>query len=403
MSRFHWVLLAGLYISQFLPVAFFFMGLPAILRAEGMELSQIGALYSLGIVWVLKFLWAPLVDRTGFGRWGHYRIWVLATQSGMVAMLVLISRLGGADDFSSLLVLSLVMTAFAATQDIATDAIACRLLPERLRGPGNAIQIAGGLFGLVLGGGGMLLLFPYLGWQGSVLGLAGLVVIAMMPVLFFREKPVQAASIQWVGVGRLLNFWRRPQMLHWALVLVLLNIGVSIIFPLLHTRLVDVGWPVGSIGLTLNILAPTVSLAAVAMTGTLLTRTDGWRLFQILLPLEAFSVLLLVPLATGAAESPLTLPGILLLFCTHNAVATVAVTMMMGRVETGAEGSDFSLQHGVYLLTGFVAGGVSLQLAGGLGYLNALYIALAAMSVALLVCLRLRAPMLKTSRAYSSQ
>ena len=61
MKRSHWLLIASLYTTQFLPVSFFFMGLPAILRSEGRTLEELGALYLLGFVWVLKIFWAPVV------------------------------------------------------------------------------------------------------------------------------------------------------------------------------------------------------------------------------------------------------------------------------------------------------------------------------------------------------
>ena len=120
----------------------FFMGLPVILRAEGMALEQIGALCVLGFVWVLKLLWAPLVDRIGAGRCSHYRSWLRAMQGAMVVMLIVLSAIDPVNEFALLMPLALVMTAFAATQDVATDALACKLLPHRLRGIGNGIQIA---------------------------------------------------------------------------------------------------------------------------------------------------------------------------------------------------------------------------------------------------------------------
>ena len=34
MNLWGWILIASLYVTQFLPVSFFFMGLPAILREQ---------------------------------------------------------------------------------------------------------------------------------------------------------------------------------------------------------------------------------------------------------------------------------------------------------------------------------------------------------------------------------
>lgn len=104
MKPANWILIASLYVTQFLPVSFFFMGLPAILREQGRTLEEIGALYLLGFVWVFKILWAPLVDRVSFSRLGHYRGWLLAMQAAMIAMLVVIGQIDGLANFPLLVV-----------------------------------------------------------------------------------------------------------------------------------------------------------------------------------------------------------------------------------------------------------------------------------------------------------
>ena len=85
-----WLLLASLYMTQYLGLGFFWIALVAIMRRQGMPLEQLGVIYLLGLFWVIKVLWAPLIDRYGFGRLGHYRGWMLLTQGGMVLCLVVI-------------------------------------------------------------------------------------------------------------------------------------------------------------------------------------------------------------------------------------------------------------------------------------------------------------------------
>src|SRR3954464_7044257 len=84
-------LLAVLYGSQFIPLAFLLYGLPAVLRAQGAALERIAILQLIALVWVVKFAWAPLVDRYGSRRLGHYRGWLLVLQAlltGVVLLLV---------------------------------------------------------------------------------------------------------------------------------------------------------------------------------------------------------------------------------------------------------------------------------------------------------------------------
>src|SRR5918994_964710 len=90
-------LLAVLYGSQFVPLAFILYAMPAVLRQQGVPLELIGLLPLVGLVWVAKVAWAPLVDRFGSQRFGHYRLWLLAGQTVMVAGLLALAPLGGAD------------------------------------------------------------------------------------------------------------------------------------------------------------------------------------------------------------------------------------------------------------------------------------------------------------------
>ena len=52
----------------------------------------------------------------------------------------------------------------AATQDIATDGLTVRILPERWRGLGNSLQVGGYKVGMIVSGAGLLLVIDALGW-----------------------------------------------------------------------------------------------------------------------------------------------------------------------------------------------------------------------------------------------
>ena len=62
------------------------------MRENGIELSTIGFLSWVGLAYSLKFLWAPLVDKTDaplLGRWlGRRRGWMLLSQLVVAAALV---------------------------------------------------------------------------------------------------------------------------------------------------------------------------------------------------------------------------------------------------------------------------------------------------------------------------
>jgi len=369
MSPFHWFFLASLYTAQFLPVAFFFMGLPVVLRAEGFSLEQISALYGLGFIWVLKFLWAPFVDRVRFGRLGHYRIWLLLMQIGIATVLLVISTLDVASEFTLFLVLAMVMTALAATQDVSVDAIACRLLPSQQRGFGNGVQIGGGLLGMIIGAGGMLVVYPYLGWKVSLIALAGIECLMIIPVLLFREASILGTqTVMRSEKQPFWKLWQQDGMRRWALKLVSLNLGVSVAFALLPTLLVDLGWQTGRAGVLLNVIAPLVSLPVALWVGHLMYHERSNKVLPMGLCAQLVGVAGLLMNLLYPSVHVMVPAVILLIYVGHHAVMTVVLSEMMARVIPGNEGGDFSSQHSLFLLTGFVGGALALQFVALSGY-----------------------------------
>ena len=57
-----------LYVAQGMPFGFQAMALPLYLREAGMSLTTIGFASLLALPWMLKALWAPLVERVGRRR-----------------------------------------------------------------------------------------------------------------------------------------------------------------------------------------------------------------------------------------------------------------------------------------------------------------------------------------------
>lgn len=371
-----WLLLASLYTTQFLPVAFFFMALPAILREAGMSLDDLTALYALGFVWVFKVLWAPLVDGFGWGRLGHHRGWLLVMQAAMIAILLVIGQIDGINQFSTVLLLSFALTVFAATQDIATDAIACRLLGPRQRGIGNGIQVGGGLVGMILGGGATLFLYAQIGWSGIFYLLASALLVTFCQVVAFEEPAAPDMPPARPGLLRIAGFWRQTGAA-WAVLLALAPMGMGMMFGLMTPMMIDAGKTPEWIGLMQNTVAPLAAIAAVLATGAAISRFGAVRMLITAALVQALIILAFLAVATGVAQDPLPALLVVVAAIVYNPTVTILTTMMMARVGIGSEGTDFTAQYSLYSLVGFLAGAIALQLAGTLGYASVTVIAAA--------------------------
>lgn len=95
------------------------------LRDENTALKAIGFISWVGIAYSLKFLWAPLLDRTRvpvLGALGQRRGWILLTQLLVGCGLIAMAILGTASGLTMLGAVALVVAFSASTQDIAVDA-----------------------------------------------------------------------------------------------------------------------------------------------------------------------------------------------------------------------------------------------------------------------------------------
>src|SRR5262245_28080071 len=133
-----------------------------------MSLQAIGFASLLSAPWLAKALWAPLVDRYGSARFGRRKSWIVPMQAAMALSALAAAR---TDQPQVLYALIFLMNLFAATQDIAVDALAVSWLDPEELGPGNALQVIGYKLGMLTGGGLLLVIRgQVLGWHGVDVG-----------------------------------------------------------------------------------------------------------------------------------------------------------------------------------------------------------------------------------------
>lgn len=180
----HLPLLAALYTAQGLPFGFFTLALPVLMREAGWSLTALGFLQFLAAPWVLKVLWAPVVDHHG-----KRRTWLLSMQLASCALAVAMALLGFTEGSIALFASVFVFNLLAATQDVATDGLAVRLLNAQQRGLANGIQVGAYRFGMILGGGLLLWVFAHTNWQVTFFGMALLLALLTLPVWRMQEPP----------------------------------------------------------------------------------------------------------------------------------------------------------------------------------------------------------------------
>jgi len=185
------LLFAALYLGEGAPIGFIWWALPTWLRVQGVPVEQITALTSVLVLpWVGKFLWAPLIDRIRGPRYGLHAV-IVAAQAAMGLTLVPLTSLSMATQFDVVRILLVVHAFAAATQDVAVDALALRLVPSADRGRLNGGMQAGMLLGRSAFGGGALVIAATAGWTIVLWGLVACIWISTVAVWFSPPARLQ--------------------------------------------------------------------------------------------------------------------------------------------------------------------------------------------------------------------
>ncbi len=205
----------GLYLSEGLPGGLLTMAILTEIQRRELGTAAYGALgAALILPWGWKFIMGPFVDNLHLKRFGARKQWIVTAQFLMItamaaALFVMpesfkmeIEGGGGIIEtfkafFSSgggiglFAVLLFIHNSFAATQDVAIDAMACQILKPDERGLANGIMFSSTHAGYFLGGSGALWLKGR--FDGNFEAAAAVIVVLMAMIftcviLFISEK-----------------------------------------------------------------------------------------------------------------------------------------------------------------------------------------------------------------------
>ncbi len=164
------------------------------LRDIGLALSFIGLLSFASFFYVLKFLWAPLLDRYALPFLGRRRGWLFASQILLMLALFAMAYTNPTQNLSTLIAF-VALAAFAgATQDILVDAYRIEIADLHAQGALAATYTLGYRIGLILGGAMALYFAELFGWQITYTVMAALMLLPIFATLLAKE-PVVAAEI----------------------------------------------------------------------------------------------------------------------------------------------------------------------------------------------------------------
>jgi len=207
----------ALGFSSGLPFMLIYSTLSAWLRQSGIERATIGMLSWVSLVYTLKFLWAPVVDRLRLpliGAWlGQRRSWMLLAQVGIAGALMALAGSDPRTQVAHMALLALLLAFAAATQDVAIDAWRIESAPQREQGAMAAAYQLGYRLAILVGQAGALWIAADFGWARSYSSMAALVGVGVLATLLVREPQRNAPLASVLAEQRVVD-WLAARA-HW--------------------------------------------------------------------------------------------------------------------------------------------------------------------------------------------
>lgn len=301
------VLLLG--FSSGLPLALTGGTLQAWLTVSGTDIMTIAWFSWIGIPYLLKFLWSPLMDRYVPPFLGRRRGWMLLTQLALVAGIAAMAVSPPNANLWLLGCLALWVAFASASQDIVIDAYRTDLLPASERGMGAAVSVLGYRIAMLASGGLALILADQIGWRQTFFAMAALMGVGLATSLFAPEPALRGTpprSLRDAVVEPLKDLASRTGALQLLALIALYKFGDALAGTLTTAFLIrGVGFSLTDVG-TINKALGLVSLLAGGLVGgLLLVRMSLMRALLLFGVLQAVSNLSFAVLAWAGKSYPL--------------------------------------------------------------------------------------------------
>jgi PAT family beta-lactamase induction signal transducer AmpG len=354
------------------------------LRTADVGLSEIGMFGWVGILYSLKFLWAPLtdsIDFPGMTRWlGRRRSWMLISMICVTIGLVALAFTDPAANLELIAWLALLVAFGSATQDIVVDAYRIESVGPEVQGAMAASYQAGYRVALqAIAGAVAFYIADFMSFQFAYLVMAVLMGVGMLTVMLISEPEVNqeenlADDRSEPGAAFSFGEWFRRAVIgpfadffgqhgYWAVVL-LIFIGVyrisdMVLGVMAYPFYIDLGFSLSEIATVTKVFGVFVTLFGAAMGGVAVARysLNGPLIFGAVL--LAITNLFFAAMAAVGAELWLLVITISADNLAAGFTGTVFIAYLSGLTNTAYTATQYALFSSLMTLPGKLISGFS--------------------------------------------
>jgi PAT family beta-lactamase induction signal transducer AmpG len=286
-----------LYFSQGFPFGIVNEGVNLYLSFARVDLGTIGLVGSVGLIWTLKFLWAPLVDALA-----TYRIWI---SGALIVLALAIAALGQVPPGGRLFWTVLVFLVIAsATQDIAIDALVIRTTPEKLLGVVNSARVAAYRVAMLIAGAALGMLADRMGWPGAFMTVAAIPLVVLTVLSFVSPAQEDIRERHENPLRGLLDWLRRPGATMLVLVILLYRLGDNSMMAMVRPYWVSRGFTATEVGNVTTTLGMICTILGAIAGGAFIARYGVYRALVVLGAVQMLSNLAYAIVAMTNAGRP---------------------------------------------------------------------------------------------------
>jgi MFS transporter, PAT family, beta-lactamase induction signal transducer AmpG len=295
--------------SSGLPLALTGSTLQAWLTVSAVDITTIAWFSWIGLPYLLKFAWSPLMDRFVPPILGRRRGWMALTQLSLALGIAAMAFASPGESLWLLGALALAVAFASASQDIVVDAYRTDVLLPGERGMGAAVSVFGYRIAMLVSGGLALIFADQIGWRSAYLIMAGLMAVGLVTSVLAPEPAAPAAqprSLAEAVIQPLRDLFTRPGALSLLALVMLYKFGDALAGTLATAFLIrGVGFTPTDVGVVNKFLGLAALLLGALAGGVLLARMSLYRALMLFGVLQAISNLSFAWLAWAGKSYPL--------------------------------------------------------------------------------------------------
>jgi PAT family beta-lactamase induction signal transducer AmpG len=320
--------------SAGLPLLLIGSTLQAWMKDEGVDLTAIGLVSLLGLPYVFKFFWAPLLDRYKLPFLSRRKGWMLLFQAALVISILGLSFTNPREDLNLVCIWAFLIAFFSASQDIVLDAYRREILPDEELGLGSSLYVTGYRLAMLVSGALALFLADNIPWKDVYHWLA----VFMAPSLLFtifapaenKHIPIPS-NLKEAVVGPLKDFFTRKGAWIMLLFILLYKVGDSMASNMTTPFILDVGYTKSDIAGVAKTFGMGATILGGILGGTMMLRMNmKWSLvgFGILQAVSTlgFSLLPSLPVSFAALAAVIAFENL------ASGMGTAAYAAYMGSI-----------------------------------------------------------------------